>query len=679
MALREKSGGASGADVASLLSLPFLSDGSIRSRQILSLAKLLSSPSPGESPGDSGEFKVFVLDALARDIVAPLLKVQDLRKLGVTLHLALEDASRQAIPDVPAVYLCAPTPENISRIVNDTVAGMYAAASLNFTPSISRVSMEALAREMINGSKAGGGTDASNGTASGNALSRVRSVFDQYMSFVSLEPNFFSLRIPDAYVAFNDPAARDVDVANATSRVVEGLFSALATVGAMPWCLRCPRGGIAEHVAGALHAKLKDHANPAKSTIFATDDAARPLVVILDRNFDLGTALAHSWDYQPLVHDVLSLKLNRVSVPPSSGGTASPKAAKTYDLDRDDFFWSTHAASPFPKVAEDVDVQLNQYKRAVEEISKQATAGDDPSAAFDANRSDLSANTKKLMSAVNSLPELTARKRIIDKHTNIATSLLGSIKTRSLDVYCSVEAELMTGKGDRAAAAQLLSAAVGGGGGEGSLRGTATDHLRLALVHLLSGGSGAGDSEGVESSLRSLGCDMGAYLYAKRMVSLNLAGPAPGSGVTGASAGVGGMTARDSDGNLLSDWADKAFSSVTKGVKALMMSERRPAVVDACEALISEGASSSAVPLGTAPRIDVSNFARFEPRGSSSGTAPRSVVVFMVGGGCYAEYLSLNAWSKSVGVRTTYGCTECVSGGELAAQLSVLGDKASLK
>lgn len=39
-------------------------------------------------------------------------------------------------------------------------------------------------------------------------------------------------------------------------------------------------------------------------------------------------------------------------------------------------------------------------------------------------------NTRGLMAAVSSLPELTERKRTIDKHTNLATALLGAIQAR---------------------------------------------------------------------------------------------------------------------------------------------------------------------------------------------------------------------------------------------------------
>lgn len=39
-----------------------------------------------------------------------------------------------------------------------------------------------------------------------------------------------------------------------------------------------------------------------------------PVLVILDRNVDLIPMLSHSWTYQALVHDVLDMKLNRVTV-----------------------------------------------------------------------------------------------------------------------------------------------------------------------------------------------------------------------------------------------------------------------------------------------------------------------------------------------------------------------------
>ncbi len=51
-----------------------------------------------------GAFQVLILDRFSKDVVAPLMRLNQLRRHGVTLHLQLE-AERQPIPDVPAVYL----------------------------------------------------------------------------------------------------------------------------------------------------------------------------------------------------------------------------------------------------------------------------------------------------------------------------------------------------------------------------------------------------------------------------------------------------------------------------------------------------------------------------------------------------------------------------------------------
>ena len=39
-----------------------------------------------------------------------------------------------------------------------------------------------------------------------------------------------------------------------------------------------------------------------------------PVLILVDRDIDLASMLSHSWTYQALVHDVLDMKLNRVTL-----------------------------------------------------------------------------------------------------------------------------------------------------------------------------------------------------------------------------------------------------------------------------------------------------------------------------------------------------------------------------
>ena len=70
-----------------------------------------------ETDDSAAPYKILVLDAFSKSIIAPLVGVQDLRlKGGVTLHLQI-DTLREPITDVPAVYFVQGTASNIERIV----------------------------------------------------------------------------------------------------------------------------------------------------------------------------------------------------------------------------------------------------------------------------------------------------------------------------------------------------------------------------------------------------------------------------------------------------------------------------------------------------------------------------------------------------------------------------------
>ena len=167
----------------------------------------------GEREAEETEvYKILVMDRHCFDVITPLVRVNELRRHGVTLHLLL-DNERQPIHDVPAVYFVAPSAHNVARITADFAAGLYEAYHLNFSSSLPRPMLEELAA----------------GSVKANAAGKVAKVFDQYADFVSLSEDIFSLAQRDAYVALNDPTAKDADVENAVSDVVKGLLSVCAS------------------------------------------------------------------------------------------------------------------------------------------------------------------------------------------------------------------------------------------------------------------------------------------------------------------------------------------------------------------------------------------------------------------------------------------------------------------
>lgn len=610
------------------------------------VVRMLNLNHPVQSGGTADEevYKVLVLDSLTRDILAPLIRVADLRKHGVTLYMVI-DNERQNIPDVPAIYFIEPTAKNVEKISLDAARGVYESFHLNFSSSLSRLLLEKLAAETLK-------TD---------SLHRISKVYDQYLEFVSLDHRLFSLAQPQTYVQLNDPAAQDKDVETVVEGIVSGLLSVLATLGVVP-IIRCARGGAAAMVAAQLDSRLRDHLVSRNNLFtegghFASSSFQRPLLCLFDRNFELSVAVQHSFSYRPLVHDILGMKLNRVVVQVEAAGPLGKGkgAGKSYELDDSDSFWNANASALFPKVAEEVEAQLNRYKQDVEEVNRRTGAGKDTH--YD--EQELLGNTKHLMNAVNSLPELTERKRMIDKHTNIATALLGEIKSRSLDTFFSAEEEMLSrGTADKATLLQNLKG-----------KGAKEDKLRLAIVYLLSMEvTSPADIEVIEATLQEEEIDISAFVYVKRIKSLNMA--------------LSSATAA-SKGNLL-DWADKLYgqtlSSVAavaaQGVKNLLAGGRQLAVQRAVESLME----SKVAP-------DTESYLTFDPKSPKGGSAGVSLskgpykeaIVFMIGGGNYIEYGSIQEFAQrqQPAKKIIYGATEILTGKEFVQQLTELGSKMS--
>ncbi|KAH6768678.1 Sec1/munc18-like proteins superfamily [Perilla frutescens var. frutescens] len=607
----------------------------LRQKQTECIIKMLNlNQAVGTVGGTANEevYKILIYDRFCQDILSPLIHVKDLRKHGITLYF-LVDKDRNPVHDVPAVYFLQPTPQNVQRIVADASRALYDSFHLNFSSSIPRPLLEDLAT----------------GTMNSDSIQRISKVHDQYLEFVTLEDNLFSLANKNCYIQLNDPSAGDKEIEEIIEKIVGGLFCVLATLAVVP-IIRCPRGGPAEMVASLLDQRLRDHLL-AKNNLFTeggnfTSSFQRPILCLFDRNFELSVAIQHDFRYKPLVHDVFGLRLNRLNVKGEKGGM------KSYELDRSDPFWTTNGSLLFPEVAVEIDAQLNKYKKDVEEVNRR-TGGDD--AQFEGT--DLIGNTKHLMNAVNSLPELTERKQVIDKHTNIATALLGEIKERSLNHFAEKESEMMARGGiDRS---ELLSMLKGSG--------TKMDKLRFAIMYLISAESiPSSEIEVVETALRESEVDTSAFQYVKKIKSLN----------------VSLASANSASRSNIVDWAEKLYgqsiSAVTAGVKNLLSNDHQLALTRTVDALM-EGK----------PNPDIDSYLVFDPRTpkSSSGSSSshmkgpfKEAIVFMIGGGNYVEYGSLQelVHRQQPPKHVIYGTTEILTGDEFVEQLAVLGQKMGL-
>lgn len=471
-------------------------------------------------------WKILIYDRVGQDIISPLITVQELREMGCTLHMYVLiiiskknlfllisslhfsqlHSDRDSIPDVPAIYFCAPTEENLGRISQDFQNGLYDVYHLNFISPISREKLEDLASASLQS----------------NCVANIHKVYDQYLNFITLEDDFFILKHQNSdlmsYYAINRANTNDLEMETMMDNIVESLFSVCVILGNVP-IVRCPKNSAAEMVARKLEKKLRDNIFDARTNLFHMDATQagnysfqRPILLILDRNVDMATPLHHTWTYQALAHDVCDLSLNRIIIeedPDKITGGARRKV-KPCDLDSRDKFWASHKGSPFPTVAEAIEEELESYKSSEEEIKKlKSNMGIDGEneVAF----SMVNDNTARLTNAVNSLPQLMEKKRMIDMHTKIATNILSFIKARRLDSFFELEEKIMSKAVLDKSMAELF---------QDPEFGSSEDKMRLYIIYYICTNMPESEYKKLEGILAECGCDLSPIPYIQRWKSI---------------------------------------------------------------------------------------------------------------------------------------------------------------
>ncbi|MDC6270802.1 hypothetical protein PP707_00700 [Acetobacter pasteurianus] len=647
---------------------------SLRDKQIDVLERMLHLNKEGSadltlaSKSEEIVWKVLVLDMASREILSSVLRVNDLLRCGITVH-SLINSKRSKLSDVPVVYFVEPTKTNVSLIINDLNEDRYENFYINFTSNINRELLEDFAKQVALLGKA----------------NRIKQVWDQYLDFIVTEPNLFSLNIPEIFTSFNTLGTSEEVIHQLVGRISDGLLSLIITMDVIP-IIRAQQNGPAEFVAQELDLKIREYLSNSKllgvlDSNGSSSLAQRPVIILLDRNFDLASMFAHSWIYQCMVSDVFHLKRNTIKLTKHGKNEGETVSVKNYDIDPRDFFWNKYSQLPFPDVVENADLELNAYKQDAKEITNKTGISSlediDPHANATAN----------IQQAVEKLPELTARKATLDMHMDILSCLINELQEKNLDTYFEVEQN--ANKSDAKLLKEFLELLQ-----KDSVQDSSLDKLRTFIILALVGDMSQDYIAKARTILKDKypDLDMSALNYILKfkentklanLSSLNdlnnqqSYSNSSSASQLGSSALLSGLSSKLY--GLTEGKISEGLSSIASRIKNFIPEKKSLPITNIVEAIMDpQNSSAQSVQL-------TDDYLYFDPksRGGGHSKQPKrqsyqDSIVFVIGGGNYLEYQNLQERSQEAGkspMNIIYGATNILSPTEFLKECENLGNQ----
>lgn len=319
----------------------------LRTQQLNRLKEFLTNPPLA--------FKILVLSPQTLHLLSHSYHQSDLRSFGITTLFDI--TSQRDKIDIPAIYFVEPTQANLRLIVKDILANKYNGYFLNFTTFIPRNDLKALGHALNEHGMA----------------NQILSVWDQHVNFVSLRRKLFTYG-------------------------EDGIFSVFFTLGSVPF------------IIGKDTKKLMELNKRFKNCSIKRKGGQRPLLILLDREFDVFTPIAHSWSYNSLICDLLGSCDNRVHID-----------KEVYEIDPENNFFIENESEPFTVVAEKIEQEVIAHKKdmALRNIDEKS-------------------DKKKIAEMLEKAPELAKRNECIKTHMAICLKLVEIIKERKIDDFFSL-------------------------------------------------------------------------------------------------------------------------------------------------------------------------------------------------------------------------------------------------
>eukprot|EP01041_Mallomonas_annulata_P010076 gene10076-20996_t len=234
-----------------------------------------------------GGMKVLLLDQLTTQIVSMVYSQTQIMEQEVYLVEGL-GKKNSPMPHLKAAIFVQPTEENIELILKELREPRFAEYHLFFTNVLPPEALARLAR------------------ADENEM--IKQVQEYYADFLAINEDFFQIGAPNS-IMLSSTTSRTLEAGSVFERNVSGILAALLALKRRPSQIRyTAQSDTARRVSAEVISQIE------RDDVFDFRRQEGPLLLILDRRDDPITPLLTQWTYQAMVHEILGLTNNRVSL-----------------------------------------------------------------------------------------------------------------------------------------------------------------------------------------------------------------------------------------------------------------------------------------------------------------------------------------------------------------------------
>ncbi|XP_070202635.1 vacuolar protein sorting-associated protein 45-like isoform X2 [Littorina saxatilis] len=518
--------------------------------------------------GCGGGMKVLLMDKETTSIVSMVYAQSEILQKEVYLFERIDSSGRETMKHLNCIAFLRPTKENVELLAQELRYPKYGLYFIYFSNVISKQDVKILAEA--------------------DDQEVVREVQEFYGDYIAVNPHLFSLNIVGCSQSLNWVPAH-------LSRTVQGLTSVLLSLKKCPMIRYQNSSEMARKLAESVRQVINKEAALFE---FRKTDVA-PVLMILDRRDDAVTPLLNQWTYQAMVHELLGINNNRISLANVQGITKDLQEV-VLSAEHDEFY-ANNMYMNFGEIGSNIKELMEEFQKKSKSQAKVESIQD-------------------MKSFVENYPQFKKMSGAVAKHVTVVGELSRLVGAHTLLEVSETEQEIAC-SGDHSALLQKIRALVA------NEKVRQVDMLRLVMLYALRYESHSNnDLSGLKEALRR----RGVAEEFRGMVESIL--------------DYGGRRGRGSDlfGNQDPVAITKRLLKGLKGVENVY-TQHKPLLITTLDQLIKGKLKEAAYPyLGTSQLKD----------------RPQDVIVFMIGGCTYEEALAVHLLNRSTpGVRIVLGGT----------------------